>query len=274
MWEAFSDFAGLLVGTALVASLFLLSGAAIAACAGRFGMKELDRPDWGVALLLSVAIMPALLSVTARLASLDAAVAVELLVALLGIPTMRKMERPPLSIVIRIIGLYGRRRDRARRFPVERKAVPRHVCAGHGQARRHREFNFVLGVAAHRSVRQPTPARGILLLLLHRRGGAGEADEGPCRCARRGGCACGYRRRGLAGARCSALAEVQARSARVEEARSTARFYSWSAAISTSWPICRLPWFPAFGRSRSNGGTSRFCPGRFRCSGCPITSWA
>ncbi len=99
MWETFSDFAGLLVGTALVASLFLLSGAAIAACAGRFGMKELDRPDWGVALLLSVAIMPALLSVTARLASLDAAVAVELLVALLGIPTMRKMERPPLSIV-------------------------------------------------------------------------------------------------------------------------------------------------------------------------------
>ncbi len=99
MWETFSDFAGLLVGTALVASLFLLSGAAIAACAGRLGVKEFQRPDWSVALLLSVAIMPALLSVTARLASVDAAVAVELLVALLGIPTMRKMERPPLSIV-------------------------------------------------------------------------------------------------------------------------------------------------------------------------------
>jgi hypothetical protein len=99
MWETFSDFAGLLVGTALVTSLLLPSGAAIAAFAGRFGMKEFERPDWGVALLSSVAIMPALLSVTARLASVDTAVAVQLLLALLGIATIRKMERPPLSMV-------------------------------------------------------------------------------------------------------------------------------------------------------------------------------
>ena len=52
-----------------------------------------------MALLLSVAIMPALLSVTARLASVDTAVAVQLLLALLGIATIRKMERPPLSMV-------------------------------------------------------------------------------------------------------------------------------------------------------------------------------
>ncbi len=100
MWETFSEFAGLLAATALVASLLLLSGATIAAFTGWLGVKNLGRSyDWSAALLFSVTALPALLSLIARLVSVDAALAVQVLLALLGIPTIRKMERPPLSAV-------------------------------------------------------------------------------------------------------------------------------------------------------------------------------
>ena len=89
------EFARLLAATALLAPLLLLPGAAIAKW---LGAKELGRTcHWGIALLFSLAVLPALLSVIARLASLDAALAALLALALLGIPALIKLDRPPLS---------------------------------------------------------------------------------------------------------------------------------------------------------------------------------
>ena len=91
------EFARLLAATALLAPLLLLPGAVIAAWVGA---KELGRPwPWGVALLFSLAVLPALLSLIARLVSLDAALGTLLALALLGIPAVAKVERPPLSVL-------------------------------------------------------------------------------------------------------------------------------------------------------------------------------
>ena len=95
-----SDLTGLFAATVLIAGLLLLSGAAIAACTGWLGVKELGRSyHWGEALLFALAILPALLSLIARLVNLDAALATQVTLALLGIPAVKKMQRPPLSVV-------------------------------------------------------------------------------------------------------------------------------------------------------------------------------
>jgi hypothetical protein len=91
-------FVDVLAATAVLTVLLGLSGAAIGAFIGWLGAKELAR-SWGAALLFSLALMPALLSLIARLLSLDAALAVQVALALLGIPAARKMERPSLSAV-------------------------------------------------------------------------------------------------------------------------------------------------------------------------------
>jgi hypothetical protein len=92
------DFADLLAATALLTVLLTLSGAAIASRSDWFSAEEDGRRScsWGTALLFSFAVLPVLLSLAARLASLDAAVAVLLVLAAAGIPAARKMERPPL----------------------------------------------------------------------------------------------------------------------------------------------------------------------------------
>jgi hypothetical protein len=100
MGQTFIAFADLLAATALVGFLLLLPGAAIATFTGWLGVKELARSyHWGAALLFSFAILPALLSLIARLVNLDTAVATLVALALLGIPAVTKMERPPFSAV-------------------------------------------------------------------------------------------------------------------------------------------------------------------------------
>jgi hypothetical protein len=95
------EFAGLLAATILLASLLLLPGAAIAAW---LGAKELGASrHWGIALLFSLAVLPALLSLITRLVSLDAALAVLLALALFGIPAVRKIEPPPHSVVVGLL---------------------------------------------------------------------------------------------------------------------------------------------------------------------------
>lgn len=111
------DFADLLAATALLAVLLILSGAAIGCWIGRRGAKEVSQEankevkptcGWGTALLLSFAVLPVLLSLVARLAGLDAAVAVQLVLATAGIPAARKMERPPLrSVLWAVLGLLA-----------------------------------------------------------------------------------------------------------------------------------------------------------------------
>ncbi|MBV8755156.1 MAG: hypothetical protein JO328_20070 [Hyphomicrobiales bacterium] len=89
-------FVDVLAATAVLTVLLGLSGAAIGAFVGWLGAKELAW-SWGAALLFSLALMPALLSLITRFLSLDAALATQVALALLGIPAARKMERPSLS---------------------------------------------------------------------------------------------------------------------------------------------------------------------------------
>jgi len=94
------DFAEFFFAAVLLAALLLLPGAAIANFAGSLDEKEPERAwAWGTALLYALAILPALLSLTARLASLDAAVAVQVVLALLGIGAARKIGWPARSVV-------------------------------------------------------------------------------------------------------------------------------------------------------------------------------
>ena len=106
MWGTFIDVAGFVAATALLAVLLLLPGAAFAAFAGWLGTKDLGWPyRWAAALLFSLAVLPAVLSLIARLVSLDAAVAALVALALLGIPAARKLERPPLAAVAGLLAL-------------------------------------------------------------------------------------------------------------------------------------------------------------------------
>ncbi len=102
MAESLVEFAQLLAATAVVAALLLLPGVAMATLTGWLGAKELGR-SWGAALLFAVALLPALLSLIARLVNLDAAVAAQLVLALVGIAAARTMERPRLSAVCGIL---------------------------------------------------------------------------------------------------------------------------------------------------------------------------
>jgi hypothetical protein len=98
------DFADLLAATALLAVLLTLPGAAMAAWIGRYGAKEVKQScNWGTALLFSFAVLPVLLSLVARLVSLDAAVAVQLVLAAAGIAAAGKMQRPPLLSVLGLL---------------------------------------------------------------------------------------------------------------------------------------------------------------------------
>ena len=58
---------------------------------------------WGIALLFSFAVLPVSLSLVARFAGLDAAVAVQLVLAAAGIPATRKMGWPPLWSVLGLL---------------------------------------------------------------------------------------------------------------------------------------------------------------------------
>jgi hypothetical protein len=98
------DFAAFFAATALLALLLLLPGAAIANFAGSLETEESERPwQWGTALLYALAVLPALLSLIARLVSLDAAVAAQLILALLGIPAGRKIGWPPRAAVVGVL---------------------------------------------------------------------------------------------------------------------------------------------------------------------------
>jgi hypothetical protein len=98
------DFAQLFAATALLAALLLLPGAAIANFVGALDAKEPERSwAWGTALLYALAILPALLSLIARLVSLDAAVAVQIPLALFGIGAARKIGWPPRAAVLGLL---------------------------------------------------------------------------------------------------------------------------------------------------------------------------
>jgi hypothetical protein len=98
------DFAALFAATALLAVLLLLPGAAIANFLGSLDAKEPERPwQWGTALLCSLAVLPALLSLIARLVSLDDAVAAQLILALLGIGAARKIGWPPRAALVGLL---------------------------------------------------------------------------------------------------------------------------------------------------------------------------
>ena len=94
MGQTVVEVTDLLAATAVLAVLLGLSGAALGAFTGWLGAKE-PAPTWGAALLLSLAVLPAVLSLIARLVSLDAALAAQVVLALLGIPAARKMGPPP-----------------------------------------------------------------------------------------------------------------------------------------------------------------------------------
>jgi hypothetical protein len=96
MGQTLVEVADLLAATAVLAVLLGLSGAALGAFAGWLGAKE-PAPSWGTALLFSLAVLPAVLSLIARLVSLDAALGAQVALALLGIPAARKIGPPPLS---------------------------------------------------------------------------------------------------------------------------------------------------------------------------------
>src|ERR1043166_6286469 len=96
MGQTVVEVIDLLTATAVLAVLLGLSGAALGAFADRLGAKELA-PSWDVALLLSLAVLPAGLSLIARLVSLDAALVAQVVLALLGIPAARKIGPPPLA---------------------------------------------------------------------------------------------------------------------------------------------------------------------------------
>ncbi|HTV35406.1 MAG TPA: hypothetical protein VMF12_03155, partial [Xanthobacteraceae bacterium] len=114
MGQTLVDFADLLAATALLAVLLILPGAAIGGWIGGLGAKgdvsKEVRPDcgWGTALLFSLTVLPVLLSLVARLANLDAAVAVQLILVAAGVLAARKMERPPLrSVLWCVLGLLA-----------------------------------------------------------------------------------------------------------------------------------------------------------------------
>jgi len=102
--QTFVDFADLLAATALLAVLLTLPGAAFANWTGWLGAKDVMPPrGWGIALLFSFAVLPVSLSLVARFAGLDAAVAVQLVLAAAGIPATRKMGWPPLWSVLGLL---------------------------------------------------------------------------------------------------------------------------------------------------------------------------
>ena len=96
MGQSILELADLLAATAVLGVLLGLSGAALGAFAGRLGAKELA-PSWDAALLLSLAVLPAALSLIARLVSVDAALVAQIVLGLLGIPAARKIGPPPLA---------------------------------------------------------------------------------------------------------------------------------------------------------------------------------
>jgi hypothetical protein len=100
MWETFVDLAHLFAATGLFAVLLLLPGAALADRFGGLGAKELGPSfQWGLALLFSFAVLPALLSLIARFVSVDAALTALLVLALLGIPAARRIGPPSLAAI-------------------------------------------------------------------------------------------------------------------------------------------------------------------------------
>ena len=103
MGQMVTELTELVAATAVLTVLLGLSGAALGAFAGRFGAKELA-PSWDAALLLSLAVLPAALSLIARIASLDAALAAQVVLALLGIPAARKIGPPPLAALCGLLG--------------------------------------------------------------------------------------------------------------------------------------------------------------------------
>src|ERR1043166_6169311 len=96
MGQMVTELTELVAATAVLTVLLGLSGAALGAFAGRLGTKELA-PSWDAALLLSLAVLPAALSLIARIVSFDAALAAQVVLALLGIPAARKIGPPPLA---------------------------------------------------------------------------------------------------------------------------------------------------------------------------------
>lgn len=103
MGQTIVEITDLLAATAVLAVLLGLSGAALGSFAGWLGAKDLA-PSWGEALLLSLAVLPAVLSVIARLVGLDVALAAQVVLALLGIPAARKIGPPPLSALCGLLG--------------------------------------------------------------------------------------------------------------------------------------------------------------------------
>ncbi len=103
--QIFVDFADLLAATALLAVLLALPGAAIAQWTGWVDAKEvMPVRRWGIALLFSLAVLPVLLSLVARFAGLDMAVAVQLVLAAAGILAIRKIGWPSAWA---ILGLFA-----------------------------------------------------------------------------------------------------------------------------------------------------------------------
>ena len=100
MGQTVVELTDLLAATAVLAVLLGLSGAALGAFAGWPGAKE-PAPSWGAALLFALAVLPAVLSLIARLVSLDAALAAQVVLALIGIPAARRIGPPPLSALPR-----------------------------------------------------------------------------------------------------------------------------------------------------------------------------
>ncbi len=121
-----------------------------------------------------------------------------------------------------IARLFARRRLGDHRLPVRRKSLPVHCRCRHGQTRCNREFDVIVGAAAHRSVREPRSAGRLLLFLLHARRCPGQADHGRYRCTRRRWRACCSGRRRVAGARRAALAKGRAGIAFVQKRHSGA----------------------------------------------------
>jgi hypothetical protein len=97
MGQTIVELTDLLAATAVLTVLLGLSGAALGAFVGWLGAKEELASSWGEALLFSLAVLPAVLSLIARVVGLDAALAAQVALALVGIPAARKIGAPPLS---------------------------------------------------------------------------------------------------------------------------------------------------------------------------------
>ncbi|HLH10474.1 MAG TPA: hypothetical protein VKV77_01205 [Methylovirgula sp.] len=105
MVQTFVHVVEVLVATSFLAILLILPGAAIGAFADWPFAKELGRfSAWGAALLFSLSVLPALLSVIGRLVSFDASVATEVALAVLGIAAVRKMGMPPPAAIVGLLG--------------------------------------------------------------------------------------------------------------------------------------------------------------------------